>query len=126
MKKASHVLKFQCGEVVTQIFEIMEKNIPTHGDPDKINWGTFSDLIKQIIPTTLEDKMDLFLTSFVPKEYDGRANEYEFSQDEILSTCKSCLGMLFKEQHDVFFKEISENYAKIIYEILGIKWSDDP
>ena len=72
IKKASHVLKFQCGEVVTQIFEIMEKNIPSHGEPDKINWGTFSDLIRQIIPTTLEDKMDLFLTSFVPKEYDGR------------------------------------------------------
>ena len=26
----------------------------------------------------------------------------------------------------MFFKEISENYAKIIYTILGLRWSDDP
>ena len=45
----------------------MEKNIPTHGDPDKINWGTFSDLIKQIIPTTLEDKMDDSIIQFLLK-----------------------------------------------------------
>ena len=70
--------------------------------------------------------MDLFLTSFVPKDHEGHISEYEFSQDEILGTCKSCLGMLFNEQNDLFFKEISENYAKIIYSIIGIRWSDDP
>ena len=95
----------------------MAKNIPPHNEPDKINWATFSDLIRRIIPTSLEDKMELFLTSFVPKEHlsEGPAGEYEFSQDEILATCRSCLGILFKEQNDTFFKEISENYAKIIY-----------
>ncbi len=46
IKRASHVLKFQSREVVTQIFEIMERHIPAHNDSDKINWTTFSELIK--------------------------------------------------------------------------------
>ena len=70
--------------------------------------------------------MDLFLSSFVPKDYEGRPQDYEFSQDEILGCCRSCLAVLFREHNDVFFHEITENYAKIIYQILNLKWSDDP
>ena len=126
IKKASHVLKFQCNEVVTQIFEIMTKTAQPHNDPNKIGWDRFCELISVVIPSSLEDKMDLFLCSFVPKNYEGRPQDYEFSQDEILGCCRSCLAVLFREHHDVFFHEITENYAKIIYQILKLKWSDDP
>ena len=122
------MLKFQSQEVITRIFDIMAKSIPSQSEPDKIDWATFADLIAQVIPSSLEDKLDLFLTSYVPKEHlaEAPAGEYAFSQDEILLTCRSCLGILFREHNDLFFNEISESYAKIIYYIVGAKWSDDP
>lgn len=128
IERASHVLRFQSREVVAQIFEIMANHIPPHNGPGKIDWATFADLARQLIPSSLEDKLDLFLTSYVPKEHlaEAPAGAYEFSQDEILALCRSCLGLLFKEQNDLFFTEMSESYAKIIYYILGAKWSDDP
>ena len=94
---------------------------------DSITWDTFKYIAADMVPRTLHDKIDLFLEAFTPQDLSIEEKDfYEFTQDEIHYICASCLAVIFARTDDNFFQEISINFAKIIYQIVGIKWIDDP
>jgi hypothetical protein len=64
MQRASKVLRYQSNHVVKKMFQ----GISRASGKDKIDWKSFSPLIKELIPRTHEQKMDLFWRSFVPEE----------------------------------------------------------
>ena len=79
------------------------------------------------MPTNLENKLDLFLKAFVPKDVPfDKKDSYEYSQEDILKIIDSTLEPLFANNNDEFMKILKINYAKMIYKLVGIEWSDDP
>ena len=51
---------------------------------------------------------------------------FEFGKKEILDISRSCLEPLFKVTDDEFFHMLYENYAQIVYNIIGLEWDQDP
>ena len=94
---------------------------------DTIDWKTFKDNIAGMVPINLPDKSDLFLEAFTPQNLSqAQKDEYSFTQDEIHKICSSCLAVMFARTDDYFFEEVSISFAKIIYQIVDIKWIEDP
>lgn len=97
-----------------------------------VSWQKFVDRISYLIPKTMSDKMTLFLRAIAPQNIPEQDfPNYSFDQSDIIMLCKTALNVLdrthFHNEDDGnndFFEEMSINFAKYIYQIINIKWSD--
>jgi hypothetical protein len=75
--KKFKLLKLQSPEIVNHLFFRMKGLIV---GKNTISWDTFKTLASELVPRTIEQKIDLFLESFVPHEVEYRYKEdYHFT-----------------------------------------------
>lgn len=83
-----------------------------------------SRALPELIPKDMENKMNFFLRAIAPIKLTNIEYEhYEFTKEDIIALCRSALFIMFK-QEDEYFNELTTNFAKYIYQLLGINWSD--
>ena len=120
IKKTSKTLKLQSQQVVDRMLDHMRLATCS----DKLCWEEFYQMITTLLPTNLEDRLRLFLRSYVPKNLAGKkVDKFKFGKEDILKIAIDCLKPMFKVTNDDFFQMLTTNYAQIIYKIIGLEWN---
>ena len=75
---------------------------------EKLCWEEFYQMITTLLPTNLEDRLTLFLRSYVPQNVRGeQIDQYMFGKSDILEISKDCLRPMFRVTDDAFFEMLS-------------------
>ena len=121
LKQLSRALKFQAAEIQDLVCKTLTKN----SQPGQVSWQDFADSLKQLYPRSVPEKMTLFLKAFAPEGLsEDQFRSHSFTRREIIAMCRSALQQLLHEDQEGFFEQLSVNFAKFIYQIIGYKYEE--
>jgi hypothetical protein len=56
---------------------------------DQVSWPDFAKTLRQILPLSMHEKLNLYLKCMAKQDFDGK--EVEFSQQDIIQLCRASL-----------------------------------